>query len=344
MPNLFDLTDYDPMGNVTGVAPEADGIRRVYINSPGVEDRPASSGLVDRIANKLLGLNGEERYQLWPEKVIREGLGAAGEALAGNTPQWQVDPVTGEAHTSPQMIEGAQAMSALAGSGGLAGGAEGAALNATPSLRPALKYKDKLYKGKAGQAHQDVIPDALYPEFQQMAMRGDDISHYNFGFVNDKGQFLTREKALEYGVNSGLIDPSAGKYGALTSTLLADSSKPGMAIEATAKSYPLAKPADRWANTLGQNDHLMQTMTPDEFLAKGRPLKIDAESRETIDAIKQHILEGKQLDPLELKSGGKEDGRHRAIAAKELGIKEVPVLNHRYKLTPVSGNPFEENK
>ena len=101
--------------------------------------------------------------------------------------------------------------------------------------------------------------------------------------------------------------------------------------------YPLAKPAERWTNTTGQNDHLLQTMTPDEFLNKGRPLKIDAESRETIDGLKQHIEQGKPLDPLELHTNGKEDGRHRAIAAKELGIKEVPVLNFR---KPEPTGPF----
>jgi hypothetical protein len=53
-----------------------------------------------------------------------------------------------------------------------------------------------------------------------------------------KGHFLDREKALEYGINNGLIDPQAGKFGALTSTLMADSSKPGTAIEAMAKADP----------------------------------------------------------------------------------------------------------
>lgn len=82
----------------------------------------------------------------------------------------------------------------------------------------------------------DVIPPNLYPEFQRMAMSGEDISHYNFGFYNDRGHFLDREAALKYGIETGLIDPQAGKFGALTSTLLADSSKPGTAIEAVAKT------------------------------------------------------------------------------------------------------------
>jgi hypothetical protein len=184
---------------------------------------------------KLTGAEGE-RFQLWHEKIIREGLTAAGKVLSGKVPQWSIDNVTGDVHTSPQMIEKAQEISALAGSGGLAGGAEGAALNATPSLRPALRYKDKLYKGKEGQQHLDVIPENLYGDFQKKAMSGQDIKDYNFGFINDKGQFLDREKALEYGINTGLIDPQAGKYGALTSTLMADSSKPGTAIEAVAKT------------------------------------------------------------------------------------------------------------
>lgn len=217
MPSIAQLTDYDPMGNVTGFTP--------------VEDAGNSSGssIVNNILNKLFR-DDDKRYQLWPEKVVREGLTAAGDVVSGKTPTWSIDPATGDVHTSPQMIEKAQAISALAGTGGLAGTTD-ATLGATPFLRPALKYKEKLYKGKDGQQHMDVIPDALYPEFQRMAMSGEDISHYNFGFYNDKGQFLSREKALQYGIDTGLIDPQAGKFGALTSTLLADSSKPGVAIE-----------------------------------------------------------------------------------------------------------------
>jgi len=252
----------------------------------GVEDKSGKSE--NKLLKKLFGLGGEERYQLWPEKVLREGLASAGEVMDKGTnlglrredvtdipppdmptkdSTWlgrklNISPVA----ASPQddIIEKAQAISALAGSGGIGGTADNAiryagrdfrilgkkigketealpnvgefALGSGPSLRPALKYKDRLYKGKEGQQHMDVIPKELYPEFEKMAMSGEDISHYNFGFVNDKGQFLTREKALEYGINTGLIDPHAGKFGALTSTLMADSSKPGTAIEAVAKS------------------------------------------------------------------------------------------------------------
>jgi hypothetical protein len=73
-------------------------------------------------------------------------------------------------------------------------------------------------------------------------------------------------------------------------------------------------------------------MNPDEFLSKAKELKIDDAARENIDDIKEHIKNGKKLDPLALYSSDKtnvrnSDGRHRAIAAKELGIKKVPVID-----------------
>ena len=70
-------------------------------------------------------------------------------------------------------------------------------------------------------------------------------------------------------------------------------------------------------------------MTPDAFLQQSRPLTIDEVSRENIDLLKQHMESGKTLDPLALYKNMLEDGRHRANAAKELGIEEVPVLNWR---------------
>lgn len=225
----------NPIGNTTEVvpAPTADVVVQANPDSVGT----SSSG--SQIIDKLLGLGGQERYQLWPEKVAREALAAPHDAITGAIPQYSVDPDTGDVHTSPQMIAGAQAVSALAGSGGLAGAGEeaGAALGAGPFLRPALKYEGKIYKAPMGGQHLDALPDHLYNDFQQKAMSGEDINHYNFGFMNHKGQFLDREKALNYGIKEGLIDPSAGQYGALTSTLLADSSKPGTAIESQNKKY-----------------------------------------------------------------------------------------------------------
>lgn len=94
-----------------------------------------------------------------------------------------------------------------------------------------------------------------------------------------------------------------------------------------AKQYPVA-PRSEWygdANfetTGGQ----MVTMSPDEFLAKARPMAVDDVARENIDDLKNHIQSGRTLDPLAIYKNGLEDGRHRAHAAKELGISSVPVL------------------
>lgn len=147
----------------------------------------------------------------------------------------------------------------------------------------------------------------------------------NFPFVHTpEGLKFAMPKNLD--LLSNVMGNVGGKVVAKPGEMVLGS---GLVRTAEEVKYPLAKPNERWTNTLGQNDDKLKLMTPDEFLKQGRPLKIDVESRETIDALKQHIQEGKPLDPLELHANGKEDGRHRAIAAKELGIKEVPVLNFR---------------
>lgn len=98
-------------------------------------------------------------------------------------------------------------------------------------------------------------------------------------------------------------------------------------IAAPAREYPLAPRGEWWGDAnFEDTGGTMKMMTPDEFLARGRPLKIDEVSRGNIDDLKRHIEEGKTLDPLSLYSNGREDGRHRANAAKELGIEQVPVL------------------
>lgn len=98
--------------------------------------------------------------------------------------------------------------------------------------------------------------------------------------------------------------------------------------EALAKrTYPMAS-RDGWysdADYKARGGKLV-TMSPAAFLSKVRPLKIDEASRDNIDYLKRLILDGRALDPLKIYPDGKEDGRHRAHAAKELGIKKVPVV------------------
>ena len=97
-----------------------------------------------------------------------------------------------------------------------------------------------------------------------------------------------------------------------------------------ARSYPMA-PRDRWygEGTYEQFGGRMTNMSPDQFLSSARPMQIDDVARENIDSLKSHIENGGELDPLTLYKDGKEDGRHRAHAAKELGIESVPVINYR---------------
>ncbi len=67
-------------------------------------------------------------------------------------------------------------------------------------------------------------------------------------------------------------------------------------------------------------------MSPDEYLSRVRPLDLDDESEENIEELMDRISNGLPLDPLKIYSDGKEDGRHRAHAAKRLGVEEVPVI------------------
>lgn len=89
------------------------------LNSPGtpvpVPENNASAGsTIDSrgIVDKLLGNDGE-RYQLWPERMVRSALSAAGDALQGKTPDWAID-AEGNVNTSIQTIEKAQDLANLA--------------------------------------------------------------------------------------------------------------------------------------------------------------------------------------------------------------------------------------
>jgi hypothetical protein len=91
--------------------------------------------------------------------------------------------------------------------------------------------------------------------------------------------------------------------------------------------YPMAPRSEWYGNAnYAQTGGKLTSMSPDEFLGQVRPLDIDEVSRDNIDDLKNHIQSGRTLDPLSIDANGKEDGRHRANAAKELGIKRVPVL------------------
>ena len=100
-----------------------------------------------------------------------------------------------------------------------------------------------------------------------------------------------------------------------------------------AAEYPLAPDDDLWAGRQWKEQGATRSdMTPDEYLGQVRPLDMDDETQETIAALVNHMKTGGNLDPLwihgERQPNGfrKEDGRHRAHAAKQMGMSSVPVL------------------
>ena len=89
-------------------------------------------------------------------------------------------------------------------------------------------------------------------------------------------------------------------------------------------AYPLAPAGTRYEEYSGN----LTYMTPDEYLRNVRPLTLNESSLDNIADLKRHVESGGKLDPLAIYPNGKEDGRHRAYLAKELGINQVPVALH----------------
>lgn len=216
----------------------------------------AGNSTVNSIVDKLLGTNGQERYQLWPERLIRDAISAPHDIAQQNPyPEGSEQFYSFEDSRQKAMLPAAMNMAALAGTGGLGGVGEGAAssLGSAPFLRPALKYEGKIYKAPVGGEHMDAIPKELQGEFTKQAMSGEDISNFNFGFMNHKGQFLDREKALKYAIDEGLLSPHDSKYGALTSTLMADSSKEAAALDAAKSQQPFYSIVEKTVANADQN-------------------------------------------------------------------------------------------
>ena len=98
-------------------------------------------------------------------------------------------------------------------------------------LSPALKYEGEIYIAPLNGQHADALPQHLADDFHQKAMIGEDISKFNFGFINDKGDFLNREDALKYAIDVGLLHSNNARYVTLTSTMLDENAQRGTAIE-----------------------------------------------------------------------------------------------------------------
>ena len=89
-------------------------------------------------------------------------------------------------------------------------------------LKPALEYEGEIYIAPLFGQHLDALPNHLAAGFHQKALSGDDISAFNFGFVNDAGDFLNREDALKYAIDCGLVRADTAKRTMLTSSMLVE--------------------------------------------------------------------------------------------------------------------------
>src|SRR6185503_20578149 len=112
-------------------------------------------------------LNDPNRYQMWPERMVRSGFTLAGDVMSGDEPFYTTDETTGEQVISPRIIERSMDMAGLGGVGGIGGTGEaaGTALGAGPFLRPALKYEGRIYKAPQGGQHLDALPSHMQDEF-----------------------------------------------------------------------------------------------------------------------------------------------------------------------------------
>ena len=89
--------------------------------------------------------------------------------------------------------------------------------------------------------------------------------------------------------------------------------------------YRLKNP-DKWAGKPPYAGGKMTWMSPDAFLSQVPPLLHTETDKELIAKHHRRLAEGKKMKPLAIYSSGMPNGRHRATAAKALGITRIPVL------------------
>ena len=92
-------------------------------------------------------------------------------------------------------------------------------------------------------------------------------------------------------------------------------------------SYPVRNHTD-WeeAHDYEKAGGKLTHMPPDEYLSRVKPLNMDHDDKKIIHHFKKQMEKGEKFDPLAIEKDGHPNGRHRAHAAKKLGIKSVPVV------------------
>ena len=71
--------------------------------------------------------------------------------------------------------------------------------------------------------------------------------------------------------------------------------------------------------------------SPDHYLDQVKPLNMDHDDKHIIHHFEKQMKKGEKLDPVAIYPDGHPNGRHRAHAAKKLGIKKIPVIDWEKK-------------
>jgi len=93
------------------------------------------------------------------------------------------------------------------------------------------------------------------------------------------------------------------------------------------ESYPLRSHHD-WeeAHDYEKTGGKLGYESPSEYLKEVKPLNMDHDDKKLIHHFKKQMKKGEKLDPVAIYPDGHPNGRHRAHAAEDLGIKKIPVV------------------
>jgi hypothetical protein len=117
------------IGTSNGAYFEDDFQHQAGVETPTEEDKASAISIKPvtentpeagpSVMDKLLGTNGQERHQLWPERMVRDAFKAVHGVSTGQIPMWTVDPETGDFHTSEEGLAAAQSLMPFALSGAI---------------------------------------------------------------------------------------------------------------------------------------------------------------------------------------------------------------------------------
>jgi hypothetical protein len=209
--------------------------------------------------------------------MIRSAVTLPHDVMTGETPTQIVDPVSGEVTLNPEMIGRTMDMAGLAGGGALAERPGSATLGSgpvrpnmrPPSLRAAVKFEGKVYPADrpgGATSHAEIFPDAVYEHMEKHGLEfPDEVPGVESGFVDERGQYLTREKAGRYAEDVGLVRPEykgiARKGGLGSEMLLSDTQQPGAAVAAAKSQSPFYSALEHATGNAKQD-----VMSPDQWL------------------------------------------------------------------------------